>query len=50
MMESPSGGVSVYVGVNRYEGIDEVPDDAIKAAIRTAIAEWEKKYTPGMQQ
>ena len=50
MMESPSGGVSVYVGVNRYEGIDEVPDEEIKTAIRAAIAEWEKKYTPGMPQ
>lgn len=50
MMESPSGGVSVYVGVNRYEGVDEVPDDEIKAVIRAAITEWEKKYTPGMPQ
>ena len=48
MMEIPSGGVIVYVGVNKYEGIEDVPSEDIKAAIRAAIAEWEKKYTPGL--
>lgn len=48
MMESLSGGVNVYVGLNRYEGIDEIPDEEVKALIRAAIAEWEKKYTPGL--
>lgn len=50
LMESASGGVNVFVGMNRYEGVDDVPDEEIKAAIRVAIAEWEKKYTPGMSQ
>jgi len=49
MMESLSGGVNVYVGVSRYEGVDDVPDEEIKTAIRAAIAAWEKKYTPGMK-
>jgi hypothetical protein len=48
MIESPSGGVFVYVGLNKFEGIDAVPDEEVKAAIRAAIAEWEKKYTPGL--
>jgi len=48
MIESPTGGVYVYVGLNKFEGIDAVPDDDVKAAIRAAIAEWEKKYTPGL--
>ena len=48
MIESVSGGVNVYVGLNRYEGIDEIPDEEVKALIRAAIAEWEKKYTPGL--
>jgi len=47
-MESLTGGVNVYVGVTRYEAIDDVPDEEIKAAIRAAIAEWETKYTPGL--
>lgn len=48
LMESISGGVNVYVGVTRYEAIDDIPDEEIKATIRAAIAEWEKKYTPGL--
>ena len=48
LTQSPEGGVSVYVGLTRYNGIDDVPDPEIKAAIRAAIAEWENKYTPGL--
>jgi hypothetical protein len=40
--------VAVYVGLTRYNGIDEVPDPDIKTAIRAAIAEWENKFTPGL--
>ena len=47
LAQSPEGGVSVYVGLTRYNGIDDVPDPQIKAAIRAAISEWENKYTPG---
>jgi hypothetical protein len=48
LMESATGGVLVYVGIHKYEGVDEVPDEAVKVAIRAAIAEWERKYTPGL--
>jgi len=48
LMESTTGGVNVYIGVKRYEGIDNVPDEEIKAAIRAAITEWENTYTPGL--
>lgn len=48
LSESPEGGVIVFVGLNKYMGVDEVPDEQVKAAIRAAIAEWEKKYTPGL--
>lgn len=48
LTESPEGGVAVYVGLTRYNGIAEVPDPEIKEAIRAAIAEWEDKYTPGL--
>jgi hypothetical protein len=48
LTQSPEGGVSVYIGLTRYNGIDDVPDAEIKAAIRGAIAEWENKYTPGL--
>jgi hypothetical protein len=48
LAQSPEGGVIVYVGLTRYNAIDDVPDAEIKAAIRAAIAEWENKYTPGL--
>ncbi len=48
LTQSPEGGVTVYVGLTKYAGIDEVPDPEIKAAIRGAITEWENKYTPGL--
>jgi hypothetical protein len=48
LTQSPEGGVVVYIGLSKYMGVDEVPDEGIKAAIRAAIAEWEKKYTPGL--
>lgn len=48
LMESITGGVNVFVGVQRYEMIDDVPDEEIKAAIRAAIAEWENTATPGL--
>ena len=47
LQESPTGGVLVWVGINKYESIDDVPDEQIKATIRAAIATWENKYTPG---
>ena len=49
MIESPSGEVFVYVGLDKFEGIDAVPDEDVKAAIRAEIADWEKKYTPGLR-
>jgi hypothetical protein len=48
LAQSPEGGVNVYVGLTRYMGIDDIPDPEIKAFIRAAIAEWERKYTPGL--
>ena len=48
LAQSQEGGVIVYVGLTRYNGIDDVPDPEIKAAIRGAISEWENKYTPGL--
>lgn len=48
LAQSPEGGVMVYVGLTKYMGVDEVPHEEIKSAIRAAIAEWEKKYTSGL--
>ena len=48
LTQSPEGGVNVYIGLTRYNGIDDVPDPEVKTAIRAAITEWENKYTPGL--
>ncbi|HEX8992561.1 MAG TPA: hypothetical protein VF784_12855 [Anaerolineales bacterium] len=47
LVESAQGGAMVMVGLSRYTGVGEVPDPEVQAVIRAAIAEWEKKYTPG---
>lgn len=47
LLEAPDGSVIVLVGLNRYQGVAEVPDEDIRAAIRAATEEWERKYTPG---
>jgi hypothetical protein len=41
--EGSIGEVIVFVGIIRYSGIDAVPDEDIKAIIRAAIAEWDRK-------
>lgn len=41
--DTPQGGLEVIIGLQRYDTIDDVPDANIIAAIRAAIAEWEKK-------
>ena len=43
LQESPEGGVIVSVGLQCFDGIDAVLDPQVKAAIRQAVAEWEKK-------
>lgn len=48
LMESPEGGVIVLVGLQKFNGVGEVTDPQIQSEIRAAIAEWEKKYTPGL--
>lgn len=47
LQESPEGAVEVYVGLQKFHSVDDVPDEIIKAIIRAAIEEWEEKYTPG---
>ncbi len=48
LQESPEGGVLVWIGLEKFQSVDEVPDEAIKSAIRAAIVEWENKFTPGL--
>lgn len=48
LQESRDGGVLVWIGMEKFEGVDEVPDENIKAALKSAISEWENKFTPGL--
>ena len=48
LQESLDGGVLVWVGMQKFEGVEDVPDETIKAALKSAISEWENKYTPGL--
>ena len=47
LTESSMGGVEVYIGLDKYGSLDEVPEGEIKTVIRSAISEWEDKFTPG---
>lgn len=48
LRESPEGSVLVHVGSKVYQSVEDIPDEVIKAAIRAAIAVWERKFTPGL--
>lgn len=43
LYEDPRKGVVVWIGLDHYEGIDNVPDPEIKGLIRGAVAEWERR-------
>jgi len=47
LTEEPRAGVIVWLGLQRYEGIDAVPDAAVQALIRAAVKEWEKRSAAG---
>lgn len=47
LQESAEGGVIVWVGMQKFAGVNDVANPEVQAVIRAAIAEWEKKYTPG---
>jgi hypothetical protein len=47
LVESAEGGAIVIVGQKRYSGVADVTEPEVQSAIRAAIAEWEKRYTPG---
>jgi hypothetical protein len=46
LIESAKGDPVVIVGDKSFTGVGEVTDPAVQAAIRAAIAEWERRYTP----
>jgi hypothetical protein len=42
LTDGPLGAVIVRIGLNKYDGIDAVPEPEVKALIRQAVSDWEK--------
>lgn len=42
LVEDPRGGVIVWVGIEKFDGIDSVSDDEVKKIIRSAVEKWER--------
>ena len=40
--QDPTLGVTVRVGNEKYDGIDSVPDEEIRAALKAAVKKWEE--------
>ena len=40
IMDTPSADLVVMVGLNKYDGIEAVPDPEVQAIIREAVAKW----------
>ncbi|MEW6717867.1 MAG: hypothetical protein AB1345_10235 [Chloroflexota bacterium] len=49
LLETPDQGVIVQVGSAQYEGIDAVPDPMVQEYIRSAVKEWERRFTSTQQ-
>jgi len=47
LVEDTRQGVIVYVGLQRFIGIDAVTDPEIKATIKSAVSEWERRTENG---
>jgi len=43
LLEDPREGVVVWVGIEHFNGVDTVPYPEVKAVLRQAAAEWERR-------
>lgn len=43
IVPSLTGGVNIVVGTNRYESIEDVPDENVRALVLRAVKIWEKE-------
>ena len=43
LMDLPLKGMVVMVGLDQYDGVEDVPDEEIRDLIRAAVKEWEQK-------
>jgi hypothetical protein len=47
LVEDPVHGVVVWIGIEHFNGVDQVTDPEVKALLREAAAEWEHHALPG---
>jgi hypothetical protein len=43
LLDLPGKGLVVLVGLDKYDGIDAVPDEQVKAILREAVDEWGRR-------
>jgi hypothetical protein len=43
LMDTLDRGLVVWVGLEKYDGVDAVPDEQVKAVLREAVDEWGKR-------
>jgi|WetSurMetagenome_2_1015567.scaffolds.fasta_scaffold256575_2 hypothetical protein len=43
LVEDSTNGVVVWIGLDKYKGIDSVPDDEIRTLIHKAVNDWEQR-------
>lgn len=41
LLDLPNQGMVILVGLEKYQALDEVPDEEIRDVLKTAVAEWE---------
>jgi hypothetical protein len=44
LVEGAGGAIRVYLGVDGYDAIDDVPDPEVRHLIREAVSEWENAH------
>jgi len=47
LIDLPNHGLAVEVGQERYDSIDEVPDQAVVQLLKEAVAEWQQRARRG---
>jgi hypothetical protein len=50
LAEDASQAVTVWVGVDHFDGIDAVKDPEVRGLIRNAVAEWERRNEAGARR
>ena len=47
LVDLPDQSVGVTIGLDKFEGVDNVPDEEVRGLIREAVSEWERRTRTG---